>query len=73
MLHVSPLSNLIIQPLLRLISQSQPKIGKFSHVGGVLKLSEPGNFKTEPGFENCPRFVGVIEQNKYNKLISTTV
>ena len=23
-----------------------------------------GNFKTDPGFENCPRFEGVKEQNK---------
>ena len=29
-----------------------------------MKLSEPADFKTDPGFENCPRFVGVIEQNK---------
>ena len=24
----------------------------------------PANSKTGTGFENCPRFVGVIEQNK---------
>ena len=41
-----------------------PKLGQIGHVGGVLKLSEPANFKTDPGFENWPRFVGVIEQNK---------
>ena len=29
-----------------------------------MKLSGPADFKTNPGFENCPRFVGVIEQNK---------
>ena len=34
------------------------------HVGGVLKSSEPAGFKTDTGFDNCPRFVGVIEQNK---------
>ena len=43
---------------------SQPKLGQIVHIGGVLKLSEPADFKTDPGFENCPRFVGVIEQNK---------
>ena len=52
---------------------SQPKLGQITHVGGVLKLSEPAEFNTDPGFENCPRFVGVIEQNKYNELISTIV
>ena len=36
---------------------SQPKLGQIAHVGVVLKLSGPG-------FENCPRFVGVIDQNK---------
>ena len=34
------------------------------HVGGVLKTSGPGDFNSVPGFENWPRFVGVIEQNK---------
>ena len=38
--------------------------GQIVHVGGVLKLLEPADFKTDPGFDNCPRFVGVIEQNK---------
>ena len=32
--------------------------------GCVLKLSEPADFKNDPDFENCPRFVGVIEQIK---------
>ena len=41
---------------------SQPKLGQIAHVGGVLKLSEPADL--EPGLENCPRFVGVIAQNK---------
>ena len=43
---------------------SQPKLGQIEHVGGVLKLPEPADFKTDPGFENCPRFVGVKEQKK---------
>ena len=30
----------------------------------VLKMSGPADFKSVPGFENWPRFVGVIEQNK---------
>ena len=33
-------------------------------VGGVLKLSEPADSKTDPGLENCPTFEGVIGQNK---------
>ena len=37
---------------------------QIAQVGGVLKLSEPADSKTDPGFENCPRFEGVIEQNK---------
>ena len=41
-----------------------PKLGQIVHVGGVLKSLEPADFKTDPGFDNCPRFVGVIEQNK---------
>ena len=43
---------------------SQPKLGQIEHVGGTLKLSEPADFKTSPGSENCPRFVGVVEQYK---------
>ena len=27
-------------------------------------MSGPADFKSVPGFENQPRFVGVIEQNK---------
>ena len=27
-------------------------------------MSEPADSKTDPGFENSPRFVGVIGQNK---------
>ena len=30
----------------------------------VLKLSEPADSKTDPGFENLPRFEGVIGENK---------
>ena len=37
---------------------------EIEHVGGVLKLPEPADFKTDPGFEDCPRFVGVKEQKK---------
>ena len=29
-----------------------------------MKLSEPADSKTDPGFENSPRFKGVTEQNK---------
>ena len=43
---------------------SQPKLGQIVHVGGVLKMSEPADFKCVPGFENQSRFVGEIEQNK---------
>ena len=43
---------------------SQPKLGQIGHVGGVLKLAGPVDFKYVPGFENWPRFMGVIEQNK---------
>ena len=43
---------------------SQPKLGQIAHVGGVLKTSGPPVFKSVPGFDNWPRFVGVIEQNK---------
>ena len=37
---------------------------KILRVGGVLKSSEPADLITDPGFENCPRFVVVIDQNK---------
>ena len=42
---------------------SQPKLGQIAHVGGVWKTPGPADFKSVPGFENLPRFVGVIEQN----------
>ena len=41
----------------------QPKLGQIAHVGGVLKMSGPADFKSVPGFENQPRFV-VVEKNK---------
>ena len=37
---------------------------QIAQVGGVLKLSEPADSKTDPGFENSPRFEGVTEQKK---------
>ena len=30
-------------------------------------MSGPADFKSVPGFENEPRFVGVIEQNKIQR------
>ena len=42
---------------------SNIKLGHIAYVGGVLKLSEPADFKTDSGFENCLIFVGVIEEN----------
>ena len=30
---------------------SQQKLGQIEHVGGILKLSEQAEFKTDPGFE----------------------
>ena len=47
---------------------SQPRLGQIGHVVGLLKTSEPADFKSVPGFENWPRFVGSIEQNKICKL-----
>ena len=32
-----------------------------------MKTSRPADFKSVPGFENQPRFVGVIEQNKISQ------
>ena len=32
-----------------------------------MKLSEPADSKTDPGFENRPRFEGVIGQNKIQR------
>ena len=31
---------------------SQPKLGQIGHVGDVLKMSGPEDFKSVPGFEN---------------------
>ena len=42
----------------------QPKLGQMGHVGGVLKTSGPADFKSVLVFDNWPRFVGVMEQNK---------
>ena len=39
----------------------------YIYVGGVLKLSGPADSKTDTGFEICPRFVGVIGQNKIQR------
>ena len=39
----------------------KPKLGQIDIEWGALKLSEPADFRTDPGFENCPRFVWVIE------------
>ena len=30
-------------------------------------MSEPTDFQTDPGLENCPRFEGVIGQNKIQR------
>ena len=38
------------------LTKSQPKLGQSGHVGGVLKLSGPADFKSVPGFEDRPRF-----------------
>ena len=43
---------------------SLPKLDQIAQVGGVLQLLEPADSKTNTGFENCPRFKGVIGQNK---------
>ena len=52
---------------------SQPKLGQIGHVGGVLKTSGPADSKSVPGFNNWPRFVGVIEENKIWNSYKTTV
>ena len=37
---------------------SWPKIYQIAQIGGVLRMSEPADSKTDPGFENCPRVEG---------------
>ena len=39
-------------------------LGQLSKSGTVLESSGRADSKTIPGFDNWPRFVGVIEQNK---------
>ena len=46
---------------------SRQKLDQSVHIGGVFKLSEPADSKTDLGFENCPRIEGVIEQNKIQR------
>ena len=41
--------------------------GQNAHVGGVLETSGPADSKTDTGFEICPRFWGVIGQNKIQR------
>ena len=49
-------------------------LSQIGHVGDVLKTSGPADFKSAPGFENWPRFVGVIEQNKiFNSLCQSSM
>ena len=43
---------------------SQPNLGQIKLSGTVLESSGQADSKTVPGFDNRPRFVGVIEQNK---------
>ena len=43
---------------------SQPNLGQIKLSGTVLESSGRADSKTVPGFDNWPRFVGVIEQNK---------
>ena len=43
---------------------SQPNLGQIKLLGTVLESSGRADSKTVPGFDNRPRFVGVIKQNK---------
>ena len=43
---------------------SQPNLGQIKLSGAVLESSGWADSKNVPGFDNWPRFVGVIEQNK---------
>ena len=47
-----------------------PKLGQIGHVGCVLKTSRLADFKSSPGFENRPTFVGVIEQKEISNSFS---
>ena len=47
-----------------LTSNISAKSGQIAHIGDVLKMSDPADFKSVPGLENWQRIVGVIEQNK---------
>ena len=46
---------------------SQPNLGQIKLSGTVLEPSGQADSKTVPGFDNWPRFVGVIEQNKIQR------
>ena len=46
---------------------SQPNLGQIKLSGTVLESSGRADSKTVPGFDNWPRFVGVIEQNKIQR------
>ena len=54
----------LVKARARSLTISQPKLDHIELVGGVLKSSETADFKTDPGYENCPRFFGKIEKNK---------
>ena len=43
---------------------TQPNLGQIQLPGGVLESSGQADSKTVPGFDDWPRFEGVIEQNK---------
>ena len=51
----------------------KPKLGQIVYVGCVLKTSGPADFKSVTSFENWPRFVGVMEQKKYQTLSASNV
>ena len=46
---------------------SQPNLSQIKLSGTVLESSGRADSKTVPGFDNWPRFVGVIEQNKIQR------
>ena len=45
-------------------SLTHANLGQIQLPGTVLESSGRADSKTIPGFDNWPRFVGVIEQNK---------